>query len=171
MLYFFIADALYEALQLDEKGMHITTLHDYYGDYGVRKLCHDLKNGDQYAIQVIGEELSEYVDKDTCIVPVPSHNGRATNNLKIAEVASMLSGSNVDDILFGNARQTLYDYKRKHNVMKLDNDFFGFKTLQRKYQMKYVLFDGVMDTGTTLKCASMVTGIKDVLVFAKTMRN
>lgn len=151
---------------IDDSELNVTFCHDYYKDKGVRELCHRLKDNDMNAICTIAKEMNKYITDKDVIVPIPSRDGSPSNNLKIALEIQSMTDCQVDNILRGKKRDSLYDLKLK-NKGDVDDKFFGFTSRTKFRRGHYILLDGVYDSGTTAYYASKATDINDIIVYAK----
>lgn len=135
-------------------------------EYGsVRKLAHEIKAGDKDAIDKASLIMMKYVPVNSILIPIPSHTGKSTYTLTLANFIAKRTKSRVLDILSSDAREMLYKQKMKGvDISKIDlgfridkNDEIG-KLLHSTRNV--ILIDNVIDSGTTYEQAKSV--IKDV---------
>lgn len=131
----------------------------------VRNLAHDVKAGDKDAIDKASLIMMKYVPVNSILIPIPSHTGKATYTLTLANFIAKRTKSRVLDILSSDAREMLYKQKmRGVDVGKIN---LGFRTNQSDEIGKLlhsvrnvILIDNVIDSGATYEQAKSV--IKDV---------
>lgn len=131
----------------------------------VRNLAHDVKAGDKDAIDKASLIMMNYVPVNSILIPIPSHTGKATYTLTLANFIAKRTKSRVLDILSCDAREMLYKQKmRGVDVGKIN---LGFRTNQSDEIGKLlhsvrnvILIDNVIDSGATYEQAKSV--IKDV---------
>lgn len=80
--------------------------NSYYGDPGVRQICHEVKQNEvpdlkQKAIEQIAENLVKrnFVKLGDVLIPAPQHTGDAEYTKEIAELISGKTGAVVADVL------------------------------------------------------------------------
>lgn len=134
-------------------------------DYGsVRNLAHEVKSGDIDAIDKASLIMMNYVPANSILIPIPSHTGKATYTLTLANFIAKRTKSRVLDILSSDAREMLYKQKmRGVDVGKIN---LGFRTDKKDEIGKLlhsvrnvILIDNVIDSGATYEQAKSV--IKD----------
>lgn len=136
-------------------------MFDYYSDYGVREICHGVKERNQDCILEMAAYLSKQVTSDSILVPVPQHTGRAEYTKEIADLISGWTGACVADVLGCKPHESGYRLKKRGE--KYSPRFFlrGEKPVGR-----VVLIDNVIATGATIREAERVIGNCDVQVYA-----
>ncbi len=131
----------------------------------VRNLAHDVKAGDKDAIDKASLIMMNYVPVNSILIPIPSHTGKATYTLTLANFIAKRTKSRVLDILSSDAREMLYKQKiRGVDVGKIN---LGFK-IDKNDEVNellhsvrnVILIDNVIDSGATYEQAKSV--IKDV---------
>lgn len=78
----------------------------------LRPLAHKVKQGDVEAIQEVASLMAPIIPENAVLVPAPSHTGRATYMLDIANEIAKLTGAEVADVLQGIERGTQYEQKK-----------------------------------------------------------
>jgi predicted amidophosphoribosyltransferase len=132
------------------------------GNYAkrIRYLCHAIKNGDIAAIDEASLIMAKYVPAGSILIPIPSHNGRATYTLKLAQFIAKRSKSKVMDILSSPSRESMYNLKQKNvNVKNVNLNFTGIsdadgsiaKILSSAHNV--ILIDNVVSSGVTYEQA------------------
>ena len=134
-------------------------------EYGsVRNLAHEVKAGDKDAIDKASLIMMNYVPANSILIPIPSHTGKATYTLTLANFIAKRTKSRVLDILSSDAREMLYKQKiRGVDISKIN---LGFRT-DKKDEIgrllhsvrNVILIDNVIDSGATYEQAKSV--IKD----------
>ncbi len=152
-----------------EKGSATKKFQSYYDTPGVRAICHALKQdadikAQQTAIRKVADYMSQFVSSGDILLPAPSHTGRATYMLNVANMVARSTGAEVMDILTSDPHKPLYDRKKTGEEIHLE-----IKAIGAIPQGKKVWFvDNVYATGTTYKAAQRaLPGSEiDLLVFA-----
>ena len=111
--------------------------HDYYGDPGVKEICHAVKSENKEAREVAINAMALYlynmiceqkflIKEDLIFVPIPQHTGKAEYTLKIAErLKELFDRSNCDistyvlDILKCQPHKAIYELKKEENYNNL----------------------------------------------------
>lgn len=126
--------------------------------YKIRDLAHAVKTGNKQAIQKAGELMSKLVPQSGCIfVPIPSHTGKATYTLEIANIIAQKTSGFVSNILSGSERETLYQQKLQ-GTKPQDVDL-GMQQSNLDYPPEMLttkpvyLVDNVVSSGETYKQA------------------
>lgn len=134
--------------------MKVFNVCDYYN--AGRYLCHKFKDGNKEAVLQMAKEMAEIVvnekmDADNCcLVPIPSHNGRATTTLILANEIGRLTGLEVCDYLHRLCLRSQYEEKKKGCPMQ----WFELEMFRISDTRKTPLFvDSVLDTGATMEAA------------------
>lgn len=128
--------------------------------YNVRKLAHDVKNGDSDAIEQAAIMMAKKVPAKSVLIPVPNHSGKAEYTLKLAQRIAQLSNSTAIDILSAKPRSGhLYTVKMKNKGIAPEYDL-GFTTSKDentenilKSARNIILIDNVVDSGMTYQQA------------------
>lgn len=140
----------------------------------VRKLCHDVKNGDQEAIEAAAKHFAGFSTHDCIIVPIPGHNGTAEYTLKMAEAIIRISMEKkgkspylcVADVLECEPHDTLCNMKHSNEdpkgiAIQLKWKNRRLESLMKtfaKNNTKVLLLDNVIDSGHTARtCISFLT--------------
>lgn len=132
------------------------------GNYAkrIRYLCHAIKDGNIAAIDEASLIMAKYVPAGSILIPIPSHNGRATYTLKLAQFIAKRSKSKVMDILSSPSRESMYNLKQKNvNVKNVNLNFTGIsdddgsiaKILSSVHNV--ILIDNVVSSGITYEQA------------------
>ncbi len=142
----------------------------YYGEEGVRKICHDVKQNDDRelrnnAIKTIAKDLISrgIVKENDILIPAPQHTGDAEYTKEIAEMIASETGAKVADILKCIPHLSLYEQKNKGAVLHVELYVAG-KLPEGK---SYFFVDNVISTGTTFRMANqLLDGKLKPLVYA-----
>ena len=127
----------------------------YYGNSGVRELCHAVKGRKKnIPIRIMAEFLEQFVDDHSIIIPAPQHYGYADYTLEIAQLICKAKGSRVADILKCIPHDSLYQQKLKGNELNLELLLNGAAPSYGKL----FFLDNVISTGTTYKAAQSLLG-------------
>lgn len=139
----------------EKGGVTVLSNNRYYSGHN-RELAHSLKDGNASAIEQAAMAIRSIFDSwdNIAIVPIPSHNGYATYTLKLAEA---LGQGHVYDVLRCNAREPLYDLKKRGE--KVTSDDLGFYAIGSiPAEMDVVFLDNVVASGTTAIAAYNAIG-------------
>lgn len=85
------------------------------GGYGgkLRDLARKVKRGDKAAIDEVAKLMASIIPKDAVLIPAPSHTGRATYMLDVANAIAKITGCDVADVLRGTKRAMQYEQKKQ----------------------------------------------------------
>ena len=131
---------------------------------GLRHLAKRLKDGKPSAIIRTAEIFAKILPTDSVIIPMPSHNGRATVMLEVADaVSSIRRDCRTADILSADPHCGQYAAKKTgaatpHIVMHLDGEA----------PRNAVIIDNVIDTGATYRAAQAVLPNAELYAIAHT---
>jgi hypothetical protein len=126
----------------------------------IRYLCHLIKEGNLEAIDEASLIMAKYVPPNSILIPIPSHNGKATYTLKLAQFIAKRSKSKVMDLLSSQPREMLY--KLKQNGIDPKNINLDFKTTPDpdgtiaktlSNTRNVILIDNVVSSGITYEQA------------------
>lgn len=140
----------------------LETLACLGGNYAkrIRYLCHAIKEGDIVAIDEASLIMSKYVPQGSILIPIPSHNGKATYTLKLAQFIAKRTKSKVMDILSSPSRESMYNLKmRNMDVQNVNLNFSGAvdddgSIANRLSAVRNViLIDNVVSSGVTYEQA------------------
>ena len=140
---------------------------------GTRKIAKVLKEGNNGpAIVYAANCFIDWLPKNAVIIPVPSHNGRATYMREVADkIVEKRKDITVADICRGRERKPWCEMKKKgtdKHILSVFN-YFGFKIKSRKLLRKenpIIWIDNVIHTGTTLAVATSLIQGSEAMVFA-----
>lgn len=145
--------------------------HDYYGEPGIRRLCHLVKGSPDPDERVLAEKIIAYDLSDrvrnirnAVLVPAPQHDGRAEYTLAIAEFISERTRIPVADVLERKPGETIYESKKRGGNPKPPEMFLNGPLPDAD---RYLFVDTVFATGRTWMAACEAAGIRLVpLVYA-----
>lgn len=128
----------------------------------IQSLAHEVKNGDTEAIKKAAGHIADMInvipDKDNfLIIPMPSHNGKATYTKTLAEEVAKLTGLPSTDILTCQPHTPLYDYKKVNGIHNIPTPSFSIKESLPQDKIPLII-DNVLDTGTTAYAAAQAFG-------------
>ena len=151
-----------EVLRVEGVPIYAAT-HYYDGDN--REIAKRMKTGDRHAIETAAKAMIPLIPRDSILVPIPGHEGKATHTLELCRVISSRTGLQIADVLQGNSRES--NYAAKHSGKGLTEKDMGFRaTSLLPDGKKPVYIDNVVDTGTTAKAAYQAIGNGFVVTFA-----
>lgn len=142
----------------------------YHNYKDVRKICHEIKNRNKYALQICSDFLLNLniVDNNSIIIPAPQHEGYAIYTLEIAKNIAKETGAVIKDIVRSYPRESLYYIKKTNKNIKLH----FYLTDIIKENNKIFLLDNVLDTGKTFyTIQNLINKRIYPLIFAKTNNN
>lgn len=129
----------------------------------IRNLCHLVKEGNIVAIDEASLIMAKYVPSGSILIPIPSHGGKATYTLKLAQFIAKRSRSRVMDILSSPARERMYNIKkRKGDVDNINLNFSGVSdddgSIAKRLSSvrNVILIDNVVSSGVTYEQAQRV---------------
>lgn len=130
----------------------------------VRYLCHAVKAGSRDAILTLGRwyAYSGIVSRDTVVVPVPQHTGRATYMLAVAEEIRRLTGCAIADVLRCVPRKPAYDLKQNNKFTEA-----GIYCV-RPLSCPCLIIDNVADTWKTINSCRRLLPQAEAAPFAIT---
>lgn len=120
----------------------------------IRHLAHEVKSGDNDAIDQASLLMMKYVPANSVLIPIPSHYGYATYTLKLAKFIAKRTKSRVLDIVSSEPRETLYNQKMKGIDPSKVNLGFNVTQDERVADILHsarnvILIDNVVDSGAT----------------------
>ena len=144
------------------KNIILETLASLGGNYAkrIRYLCHAVKEGDIVAIDEASLIMAKYVPSGSILIPIPSHGGKATYTLKLAQFIAKRSKSKVMDILSSPSRERMYNLKMRNvdiqnvnlNFTSADDDD-GSIANRLSSVRNVILIDNVVSSGVTYEQA------------------
>lgn len=133
----------------------------------VRKDARSIKSMDQDVIERTADKLAPFIPKDAVLVPIPSHSGRTTDMLALAEAISDRTGAEVSDILRCKPHQSQYEAKKEEKPLTPEE--IGMTATRKIPMTKIPIFiDNVIDTGATAEAAVKAVGRGIVVSLAST---
>lgn len=144
--------------------------NSYYGDPGVRQICHEVKQNEvpdlkQKAIEQIAENLVKrnFVKLGDVLIPAPQHTGDAEYTKEIAELISGKTGAVVADVLKCTPHFSLYKARKEGR----STDLRLYLTGKIPKGRNYFFIDNVISTGQTFTEANrLLQGKLKPLVYA-----
>ena len=127
-----------------------------------RLLCHGVKDRDEKSFSEAAALLAAITPPDAVLIPIPSHQGRATYMLDIALQIAAINGCRVCDCLASAERIKLYDAKMAG--VNLSIDFH----LTKSPTGNLYLIDNCIDTGKTYAAARRLLGDIPMITIATT---
>ena len=124
----------------------------------MQSLAHKIKDGDAEGIRKAAQLMSELIPENAVLIPTPSHKGKATTMLQLAEAIAERTGSEVADILESNPRESQYTAKKQGGKAIAAKDM-GIKVNGQLPEGKVpVIIDNVVDTGNTAEACVQALG-------------
>ena len=139
------------------------------GGYGgkLRDLARKVKNGNEAAIEEVADIMAPIIPKNAVLIPAPSHTGRATYMLDIANAIAKRTGSDVADILVGPERARQYDQKKETGKPIASKDLGVTVNGEIPEGKVPVVLDNVVATGNTAEACVQALGKGIVCSLAK----
>ncbi len=136
----------------------------------LQALCHDVKSEEPSvrfeALSTAVDLMSPLVPENAVLVPAPSHLGRATNMLTLAQLLSQKTGAPVVDILKSNPRESQY-FAKKTSGKPLSAEELGIYRVGSLPEGKLpVVIDNVVHSGNTAEACVKALGKGVVLSLA-----
>ena len=147
-----------------EKG--IIAVGEYYA-FSNREIAHAIKDGDPAAIKTAAKAMSQLLPKSErrLLIPVPSHLGKATYTLRLAEAIAKAGCGMVYNVLKCPERETLYSLKQRGIATSPQSlGFFIQSPVPEGWEIVFV--DNVVATGTTAAACRALIGRGEMLVWA-----
>ena len=120
-------------------------------------LAHKIKDGDAEGIEKAAKLMAPLIPANAVLIPAPSHKGKATTMLKLANAIAERTGSEVADILTGSSRASQYEAKYQGKV--IPSKEMGIKVTGELPEGKIpVVIDNVVDTGNTAEACVRALG-------------
>ena len=147
-----------------EKG--VKAVGEYYA-FSNREIAHAIKDGDPAAIRTAAKAMSQLLTKSEhrLLIPVPSHVGKATYTLLLAEAIAKAGCGMVYNVLKCTERETLYSLKQRGIATSPESlGFFLQSPVPEGWKIVFV--DNVVATGTTAAACRALIGRGEMLVWA-----
>ena len=125
---------------------------------GLAELARRVKRGDKAAIGEVAELMAPIIPKDAVLIPAPSHTGRATYMLDVANAIAERTGSEVADILRGPEREMQYDRKKATGKAMTADELDVTVDGEVPAGKVPVVLDNVVATGNTAEACVQALG-------------
>lgn len=123
-----------------------------YREPELEKLARALKTGYSEIICQAASLMVNMVGPNAVLIPIPSHEGRASYTLHLARELSRLTDATIADILMCKPHESSYELKHQGRVLKAEE--MGFKLMEPLITDRHViLVDNVIASGNTAKAA------------------
>ena len=123
----------------------------------LRKLAHEVKTRDPKVIAKAADLMAPLIPKDAVLVPAPSHTGKATDMLDLANAISERTGAPVADVLTSGERGS--QYEAKYAGKPIASSEMGITlTGELPEGLIPVVIDNVVDTGNTAEACVQALG-------------
>lgn len=123
----------------------------------IRSLAKGVKRRDPAEIKKAARLMAEYIPDNAVLIPVPSHSGKATDMLDLANEIGRRTNSPVADVLVGVERKSQYQAKKEGSALTPSE--IGIEQVSRLPDGKIPVFiDNVVNTGNTAKAAVDAVG-------------
>lgn len=124
----------------------------------LRSLAHKIKEGKEADIDKAAKLMAPLIPENAVLIPAPSHTGKATDMLKLANAIAKETGSEVADILSSAPRASQYDTKKQGGKPIKSKDM-GITVSGEIPEGKIpVVIDNVVDSGNTAEACIQALG-------------
>lgn len=130
------------------------------GGYGgkLRDLARKVKRGDKAAIDEVAKLMVPIIPKDAVLIPAPSHTGRATYMLDVANAIAKITGCDVADVLRGTKRAMQYEQKKQTGKAITSAEMGVTVDGELPAGKVAVVLDNVVATGNTAEACVQALG-------------
>lgn len=143
---------------------------EYYGEDGMQRLAHGIKNNDAVAIKEAARRMSKLIPSHSYIIPMPSRTGKPSDGVMslCEEICKIKPTLSIKNILRGKERDSVYEAKK--NGQKVDLESLKMTetssgSIIREVQGKVYIIDNVIASGSTAAAAiNAIGGGKPVVV-------
>lgn len=123
----------------------------------LQKLAHGIKTRDPKVIAEVADLMAPLIPKDAVLVPAPSHTGKATDMLDLAQAISERTGAPIADVLTGVERGSQYAAKKAGKPLSASE--LGISMQGELPEGKIpVVIDNVVDSGNTAEACIQALG-------------
>ena len=123
----------------------------------IRSLARAVKRRDPAEIKKAAKLMAKYIPDNAVLIPIPSHTGKATDMLDLANEIGRITNSPVADVLVGVERKSQYQAKKEGSALTPSE--IGIEQVSRLPDGKIPVFiDNVVNTGNTAKAAVDAVG-------------
>ena len=124
----------------------------------MQKLAHAIKERDPKVIAEVADMMAPLIPKDAVLVPAPSHTGRATDMLDLAQAISERTGAPVADVLTSKERESQYEAKKAGKPLSADELGIVATAEALPADKMPVVIDNVVDSGNTAEACVKALG-------------
>lgn len=151
------AKAIFDEALRENIGNGITPYIAVEGYRKMRTLAHGVKSRDPKVIAKVADLMAPLIPKNAVLVPAPSHSGKATDMLDLANAISERTGAPVADVLTSKERGS--QYEAKYAGAPIASKDMGI-TLSGELpeSLMPVVIDNVVDTGNTAEACVKALG-------------
>ncbi len=140
--------------------------HDYYGEKGIREICHAVKQAENKrlraeAVHIIADDLASCVRPCDILIPAPNHSGQAEYTFRIAEEIAAKVGCVVFNNIICVPHEPLYNNREQLLSFSLTMPINHFPKGCRLF-----FVDNVISSGKTFLTAKSLLPSLLPLVFA-----
>lgn len=141
-----------------------------YGISESRRLAHGVKEMSDSDMERSARMLAKITPRNAMLIPIPNRCGYAKSTLELCNKVAQVVGCGVADILEGNERQSLWEYKMQGK--SLANIDLGIRLKSGcAVPANAYLVDNIYDTGTTYRAAVKACGVERMLTIAVVNKN
>ena len=123
----------------------------------LQKLAHGVKTRDAKVIAEVADLMAPMIPRDAVLVPAPSHSGKATDMLDLAQAISERTGVPVADVLTSGERGSQYEAKKAGKPIA-SGDMGIVVSGELPADKIPVVIDNVVDTGNTAEACVKALG-------------
>ena len=152
------AKAIFDEALRENIGNGITPFISAGGYRGkMQKLAHGVKTRDPKVIAEVADLIAPLIPKDAVLVPAPSHTGKATDMLDLAQAISERTGAPIADVLKGIERDSQYAAKKAGKPLSASELGISMQGELPEGKMPVVI-DNVVDSGNTAEACIQALG-------------
>lgn len=122
-----------------------------------QKLAHGVKSRDPEVIAEVADLMAPLIPKDAVLVPAPSHSGKATDMLDVAQAISERTGAPIADVLRSSERGSQYEAKKGGRAIASKDMGITMEGELPDGKLPVVI-DNVVDTGNTAEACVQALG-------------
>lgn len=124
----------------------------------MRTLAHGVKSRDPKVIAKVADMMAPIIPKDAVLIPAPSHTGKATDMLDLANAISERTGAPVADVLTSKERPSQYEAKYAGKPLTAGEMGITVTGEPLPTDKIPVVIDNVVDTGNTAEACIKALG-------------
>ena len=109
-----------EPIKTVSDGITFLSTGRYYDGIN-RWVAHELKDGDNDAIDYAARQIAKLLPQNAVLVPIPGHHGKAEQTMQLARAISSYTHLPIVDALRGIERDSQYDAKKRDRTLSAED--------------------------------------------------